>query len=114
MDASPAKTTRLTQEQLDEIVGRLVAALSPLRIYLFGSHVYGVPGPDSDIDLLILVADSELPADDQDTCGYRALRGMFLPIELHVRGEREFAERAAVPTSFEKEVQKKGRLLYAA
>jgi predicted nucleotidyltransferase len=40
---------------------RLVQALHPERIILFGSHVWGTPGPDSDLDLLVIVGASDLP-----------------------------------------------------
>ncbi len=114
MNSPNAATDRITQAQLDEIVRRLVEALSPRCIYLFGSQLYGAPTLDSDVDLLILLHDEELAAEDQDERGYRCLRGLFLPIELHFHGEHEFKRRATVPGSFEHEVLSKGRSLYAA
>lgn len=114
MNQPRAATIRISSERLDEIVRRLVDELSPQRIYLFGSQLYGEPTPDSDVDLLILLHDEELASEDQDERGYRCLRGLFLPIELHFHGEHEFARRATVPCSFEHEVLSKGRLLYAA
>jgi predicted nucleotidyltransferase len=81
---------------------------------LFGSHAYGTPDADSDVDLLVAVNDAELVQEDQDERGYRALRGLFLPIELHIVGQQQFEHRAAMPVTFEHEVSTKGRLLYAA
>ena len=46
--------------QLNEVVQRLVARLQPERIYLYGSHAYGQPHEDSDIDLLIVVSEPAL------------------------------------------------------
>ena len=112
MPTTPANV--LTEETLAEITRRLVAALSPRAIYLFGSHLYGTPHADSDVDLLVAVSEAELAQDDLDERGYRALRGLFLPIELHIVGRRQFERRAATPASFEHEVSTKGRLLYAA
>src|ERR687888_364046 len=45
----------VTQEVLAEIVRRIVAALHPDKIILFGSYVYGTPSGDSDVDLLIIL-----------------------------------------------------------
>ena len=42
-------------EQLDTAVRRLVAALRPERIYLFGSRARGDADQDSDFDLLVVV-----------------------------------------------------------
>lgn len=38
----------------DELVAKIVSAVDPLKIILFGSYAYGRPGKDSDIDLVII------------------------------------------------------------
>jgi len=40
---------------LEELVRRIVEVAHPLRIILFGSAARGVMGPDSDIDVLVIV-----------------------------------------------------------
>jgi len=45
------------QRLLDEIVARTVAVAQPVRIILFGSAARGTMGPDSDLDLLVVVRD---------------------------------------------------------
>ncbi|HEX9736655.1 MAG TPA: nucleotidyltransferase domain-containing protein [Thermoanaerobaculia bacterium] len=52
-----------------EITQRLVAELEPDRIILFGSHAWGDPDEDSDLDLLVIVPHSEQPPTQ------RAVRG---------------------------------------
>ena len=42
------------QEQLDEIIRRIVAVAQPEKIILFGSAARGEIGPDSDVDLLVI------------------------------------------------------------
>ena len=42
------------QEALDALVSRLVAALDPQMIWLFGSRARGDARPDSDFDLLVV------------------------------------------------------------
>lgn len=103
----------ISDEKLGEIVRLLAEALSPRAIYLFGSQEYGTPGPDSDVDILVLVEDSRLSSPDLDERGYRALRGMFLPLELHIHGYEGFTESAGEAGSFEHEVLSRGRVLYA-
>jgi uncharacterized protein len=114
MDSTGPASSRVTDEQFAQISRRLVDALAPRAVYVFGSHVYGTPTADSDIDVLVAVDDAELAREDQDERGYRALRGLFLPIELHIVGLQQFKQRAVVPASLEHEVCTKGRLLYAA
>lgn len=43
------------QAQLDELVRRIVDAVHPLRIILFGSAARGEMGPDSDVDVLVVM-----------------------------------------------------------
>ena len=104
----------LTEEILAEITRRLASALSLKAIYLFGSHAYGTPRADSDIDLLLVCDD----ASQLDIAGrtrlHLSLRGLFLPIELHLRSAPDFARLGAIPASLEHEVLTKGRVLYAA
>ena len=44
----------LTQETLDDIIGRIVEAVQPERIILFGSAARGDMGGNSDVDLLVV------------------------------------------------------------
>jgi len=41
--------------QIRELVGRIAREFKPRRIILFGSHAYGKPTPDSDVDLLVIM-----------------------------------------------------------
>ncbi|MFN9942773.1 MAG: nucleotidyltransferase domain-containing protein, partial [bacterium] len=45
----PAKI--ITGDLLDDITQRLVSALNPEQVILFGSYAYGEPTEDSDVDL---------------------------------------------------------------
>ena len=42
---------------LDNLVNRILAVVKPLRIILFGSAARGEMGPDSDLDVLVIVPD---------------------------------------------------------
>ncbi len=42
---------------IDEIVRRIIEAAGPKRIIVFGSAAKGEMGPDSDIDLLVIMPD---------------------------------------------------------
>ncbi|MBI2297518.1 MAG: nucleotidyltransferase domain-containing protein [Armatimonadetes bacterium] len=43
------------ETQIDEMVRRLVEQFHPERIILFGSHARGDAGPDSDVDLMVVM-----------------------------------------------------------
>jgi len=97
---------------LEEAVQRIVDALHPELIYLYGSHAYGQPDEDSDVDLFIVVRDSTLPPHKRAVEAYRALRGLFLPAEVKVMTHAEFERRAQWLSSIERVVRKKGKILY--
>ena len=67
---------------LDEAVRRIVQAVHPEQILLFGSQAWGQPTADSDIDLLVILGASEQPGYRRAREVYRSLRGLRLPIEV--------------------------------
>jgi len=46
---------RLDPQGLNELVRRIVEAVHPLKIILFGSAARGEMGPDSDVDVLVVM-----------------------------------------------------------
>jgi len=42
-------------QQLEELVRRIVDAVHPLKIILFGSAARGEMGPDSDVDVMVVM-----------------------------------------------------------
>lgn len=105
---------RITSEVLDEAVRRLVAALQPEAIYLYGSHAYGQPHEDSDVDFLVVVRESPLPPHRRAVAAYRSLRGLFLPADIKVVTRAEFERRVHWQSSVERAAKEKGRVLYGS
>ncbi len=99
---------------LREIVDRLVPALHPERIYLFGSRARGDAGPDSDYDLLVVVPASDQPGYRRDQLAYRTLGGVGAAKDVLVWTREEFECRLHLPASLPATVVREGKLLYAA
>ena len=99
---------------LREIVSRLVAALNPVRIYLFGSQARGEAGPNSDYDILLVVERLDEPAYRLAQRGYRALRGVPAAVDVVVWDRRTFDARLHLKASFPATVVREGRSLDAA
>ena len=97
---------------LEKAVRRIVAVLQPEVIYLYGSHAYGEPHEDSDVDMLIVVGDSSSSPRKSAIEVYSALRGLFLPVEVKVVPRAEFERRAEWLRSIERVVRRKGKVLY--
>jgi len=114
MTESVSKRTPITPEQVDEIVRRLVEALSPRRVYLFGSQVSGRPHAESDVDIYVVTADNAPDRFELARRGYAAVRDVPLPIELHFCRQATFERYGAVVGSVQREVKQRGRVVYAA
>ncbi len=104
--------SRLTPDLTAEISRRLVTEFDPDQIILFGSHAWGIPGQDSDVDLLVIVpATDERPA-ARAVRAHRCLRGIPLPMDLIVKSRDEMTRSARVSTSLEAEILDRGKVLY--
>lgn len=97
---------------LDLITGRLVVALKPEQIILFGSHAYGQPTEDSDLDLLVVVTESSEPRYRRARRAYAALRGIAMPTDVIVLTRDEVQGKVNVPSSLVSRAIHEGRLLY--
>jgi uncharacterized protein len=81
----------------------------PDKIILFGSHAYGQPHADSDVDIFVVMpARNQL---DQAAKIHLALLPPF-PMHLLVRTSRNLAWRLAEGDSFLNEIVSKGKVLY--
>jgi predicted nucleotidyltransferase len=109
--ALPMKQIIVDKPLLDEIVRRLVKAVDPDRIILFGSRARGDARPDSDIDLLI-IKDTDEPGYRRAIPAYRALSGMGVPKDIIWRTPAEVEDWSCVPTYVTTRALKEGKILY--
>ena len=100
-----------SQEILD-LCDRIVTKFRPVRIIVFGSHAYGAPANDSDVDMLIVLA--------RGPDGYRkaaliseTVRPDF-PVDLLVRTSAALQKRIELNDFFFKEIMEKGIVIYDA
>ena len=68
-------------ERLDAVVDRIVDAVHPLRIILFGSAARGEVGPDSDVDVLVVMPTG---TNRRQTTQYLHTRFFGLPVAVDV------------------------------
>jgi len=109
------ETNLLAQDPaLAEIVRRLVDAYQPQSIYLFGSVARGEGGPDSDYDLLVVVADDAPPERRRSRLAYEVLRGTGLAADVLVCSRSYFEARRHLRASLPGTVLREGKLVHAA
>ena len=67
---------RRAQDIIDDMVRRIAERFQPEKVILFGSYARGTAGPDSDVDLLVIMAVTgsmwRLPKRWKSTAGFRA------------------------------------------
>src|SRR5947209_19969811 len=98
MPRSAKKTS--VQADIDRMVERIVQKFRPEQVILFGSHARGEAGPDSDVDLLV-VMDFEGTAFDMALEVRQALHHILVPKDVLVTKPEEFAWRKEVVGTIE-------------
>ncbi len=68
----------ISSSVLDEVVERLVKEFQPEEIYLFGSQAWGKPTVDSDVDIFVIVEQSDESPVRRSQRAYRRLGGLGL------------------------------------
>lgn len=104
--------SEINAEILQEVTRRIISSVQPEQIVLFGSHAWGRPTEDSDIDLMVILANSDLPAYRRASEIYRSLRGLKVPVEVIVRTRDEINRGLTVKSSLERKVMEQGRVLH--
>lgn len=69
----------LSEDLLQTATQRLVAEFQPEQVWLFGSHAWGTPHEDSDVDLMVIVPRSDECAIKRMQHAHQCLRGTRFP-----------------------------------
>ncbi len=91
----------------------IAAAFKPQRIILFGSHAYGRPDEDSDVDVLVVMPKSR-PVRRDTAVQIRLKVDADFPVDVLVRGESEVERRVRERDLFMTQVISQGRIMYEA
>jgi predicted nucleotidyltransferase len=101
-----------TKSAIKKMVERVVSRFSPDKIILFGSYARGNAGPDSDLDLLIVMP----------VIGSRRQKAVEIGVALHdiavaknviVVTPEEFEWRKDIIGTIERPAWREGNILYA-
>jgi predicted nucleotidyltransferase len=95
---------------IGRMVKRIVKRFQPERVILFGSHARGAAGPDSDVDLLV-VMDFEGAARDQQLAIRLALHDILVPKDILVTRPKDFAWRKDMVGTIEWPAAREGQVL---
>src|SRR6266480_4559720 len=105
--------TRIALKDIKHAARQMARAVHPRRIILFGSHAYGRPKPQSDVDfLLVLDGKSKKAKENAYLQASKALDPRPFSVDIVVRFTDEITRRINEGDYFLEEVMKKGRPLY--
>lgn len=104
-------TKRATKSAIKTMVRQIVQRFQPERVILFGSHARGDAGPDSDVDLLVV-----MPVDGSKRAKQVEIRVMLhdipVPKDIIVTTPDEFAWRRNTVGTIEEPAAREGKVLY--
>jgi predicted nucleotidyltransferase len=100
-----------TRAEIQQLVDNLVAGYQPEKVILFGSHAYGTPGPDSDVDLFV-IKDDPRPRFQRQLDARLALGYRSVPVDLIVYTPFEVSEVNPKYSSLMRDIFTKGKTLY--
>ncbi|MBI4738602.1 nucleotidyltransferase domain-containing protein [Candidatus Woesearchaeota archaeon] len=93
------------------VAQRIGGELPVKKVILFGSYAWGKPGPDSDVDLFIIMKSRERPARRASRI-YQMLYPPPFPMDILVRTPQEVRRRMAQGDFFISDIIKQGKVLY--
>jgi uncharacterized protein len=105
-------TNPMERKEIRQMVRRIVSRFDPERIILLGSHARGEAGPDSDVDLLVVMPVEGSRREKAVEIGV-ALHDIRLPKDIFVTTPEAFESRKEIAGTIERPAARQGRLLYA-
>ena len=98
--------------EIKQFCEKIAREFRPEKIILFGSHAYGNPEWDSDVDLLIIVPFKARP--HRQAVNVRSRIEAPMAIDLLVRTPQEIKRRLEMEDFFIREIMERGKLMYEA
>ena len=101
------------QQQIDEICQTIVREFQPEKLILFGSEAAGTARPDSDIDLLVIMAFSGSSARQASEI-YGSIERRSISVDIVVHRPEDIQWRAKEGDVFITEILRTGRVIHEA
>lgn len=96
--------------EIQNITDQIRREFAPQKIILFGSHSWGTPDIDSDVDLLVVLPFQGKPW--RVAVDIRERINSKVPLDLLVRTPEQLQERLARHDTFITDIVTRGKVLY--
>ena len=104
---------RTLAEWVPDVVEAIVGACDPEQVLLFGSVARGDDGPDSDLDLMVVLSSIDYAKRHQLEANLYGALGGAVPVQVVVTDRRECERRHDVIGSMHYWPLREGRVVYA-
>jgi len=100
------------QEELNTVVQAIASNTKIEDIFLFGSRAYGEPKPDSDLDIYLVIPDSNIDIFDLNAeIRFALYKKLKFPLDLVIAKKSVF-ERRSKALTLENSIAKQGVRIY--
>ena len=96
----------------DDLLRPVVAYFNPRRVILFGSAARGEAGPDSDLDLLVIVDDDTPPEKLTARAGWESHRGYSGPADVIPCRESTYQDELDIVGTLPRAAEREGIVVY--
>jgi len=102
---------KYTENILSTIATRIIENFQPEKIILFGSHAWGNPTPESDVDILVIMDVEGSPIRKEAEIS-KIARPKFVPMDVIVRTPEQIQHRLKIGDPFIRRIMREGEVLY--
>jgi predicted nucleotidyltransferase len=100
-------------EQIEKLKNTLKKKFPVKQIFIFGSHAYGQPNKDSDIDLCVITdLNNKRKIDIIREIRRELIDLISNPLDILIYSEKEFKERAGLRSTLEHKILTNGLKVY--
>ena len=103
---------KVSSQKIKKVTEKIVKEYKPEKIILFGSHAWGKPHLDSDVDLFIVKKSRKRQIDRMRELRMKLIGNNFPAMDLLIYTPKELSRRLAIGDFFVREIIEKGKVLY--
>lgn len=103
----------ITDAEIQDVTNKIIEFIHPQKILLFGSYAKGTANEHSDLDLLVIVENSDLPKKKREILLYHQLGNQYnFPKDILIRTASEVEEWKNVRQAFITTAVNEAKVLY--
>lgn len=102
----------VTREKVEVALQKIIEVSKPRKLVLFGSYVTGKTHRNSDLDVLVVTRDDVENPRKESVRIRRALKGIFMPMDIVVVSENMLKKFADTPGLIYREALRLGKIVY--